>query len=104
MDGTGELVAEQRLDNTQLDELAEAYTGSKATLEPTGNYFPIYDAMDQHLEVTVADPRQTKAVETAEMKNDRLDVKLLAQLCRADIDAESYVSLDANSLKCKDSI
>ena len=91
LDEGGELVAEQRLENDQFDELAEAYAGSKATLEATGNYFAIYDALDQHLDVAVADPRQTKAIGTAEVKNDRLDAKLLAQLCRADMVAESYV-------------
>ncbi len=91
LDESDELVAEQRLKNEHFDELAEAYEGSKATLEATGNYFVIYDTRDQHLDVAVDDPRQTKAIGTAEVKNDRLDAKLLAQLCRADMVAESYV-------------
>jgi transposase len=91
LDEDGELVAERRLENDHFDDIADAYEGSKAALEATGNYFAIYDALDPHLDVAVADPRQTKAIGTAEVKNDRLDAKLLAQLCRADMVAESYV-------------
>jgi len=91
LDDSGELVAEQRINNDQFDEVAEADAGSKAAFEATGNYCSIYDMLSDHLDVQVADPRQTKAIGTAEVKNDRLDTKLLAQLCRADIVAESYV-------------
>ena len=41
--------------------------------------------------MVVADPIQTKAIGYAEVKNDRLNAKLLAQLRRADMIAESYV-------------
>ena len=91
LDEDGEVVAENRLENDELGDLAEAYEGSKAALEATGNYYQIYDDLDEYLDVQVADPRQTKAIGTAEVKNDRLDAKLLAQLCRADMIAESYV-------------
>lgn len=91
LDEQGELVGEQRIENDQFDELAEAYAGSEAALEATGNYYTIYETLSDQLEVKVADPRQTKAIGIAEVKNDRLDAKLLAQLCRADMVAESYV-------------
>jgi len=68
------------------------YAGSKAAPEATGNYYPIYDTLDNHLDVQVADPRQTKGIGTAQIKNDRLDAKLLAQLCRGDMIAESHTS------------
>ena len=91
LDEAGDLVGEQHIDNDQLDELAEAYEGSKAAFEASGNYYAVYDTLNEHLDVQVADPRQTKAIGIAEVKNDRLDAKLLAQLCRADMIAESYV-------------
>jgi transposase len=91
LDEGGDLVAEQRIENDQFDEVADAYAGSKAAFEATGNYYTIYDTLSDQLDVQVADPRQTKAIGTAEVKNDRLDAKLLAQLCRADMVAESYV-------------
>lgn len=91
LDDAGELVGELRIENDQFVEVAEAYAGSKAALEATGNYFAIVDTLEEHLDVQVADPRQTKAIGIAEVKNDRLDAKLLAQLYRAEMIAESYV-------------
>ncbi|WP_276253168.1 IS110 family transposase [Halomontanus rarus] len=66
----------------------------EAAIEATTNYYTIYDTLSHHLDVVVADPCQTKAIGSAEVKNDRLDAKLLAQLRRAGMIAESYVSPD----------
>lgn len=91
LDADGEIVGEQRIENTQIEDLAEAYAGSRACLEASGSYYTIYETLNEQMDVQVADPRQTKAIGIAEVKNDRLDAKLLAQLCRADMVAESYV-------------
>jgi len=94
LDEDGEVAREVRVENANLDSIAREYAGSKAALEATGNYYTVYDTLDEHLDVVVADPQQTKAIGTAEVKNDRLDAKLLAQLRRADMVAESYVPED----------
>jgi len=60
LDEDGAIVAEQRIDNDQFETLAETYAGSKAALEATSNYYTIYDTLDEHLDVQVADPNQTK--------------------------------------------
>lgn len=91
LDDDGKIVEEVRVTNANLDDIAEQYAGSRAAIEATSNYYTIYDTLDEHLDVTVADPRQTKAIGIAEVKNDRLDAKLLAQLRRAEMIAESYV-------------
>lgn len=57
--------------------MVEAYAGSRAAMEAGGNYYTIFETRDELLEVQMADPRQTKAVGTAEVRNDRLDAKLL---------------------------
>ena len=80
--------------NANLDDFAQQYAGSKAAIEATSNYYTIYDRLSNHLDVVVADPYQTKAIGSAEVKNDRLDAKLLAQLRRAGMIAESYVPPD----------
>ena len=49
------------------------YAGSAAAFEASGNDDVTYDTFEDHSEVQVADPRQTKAIDTAEVKNDRLD-------------------------------
>ncbi len=89
-DDTG-VVEEIRVTNANLDEVAEEYAGAKAALEATSNYYTVCDTLDEHLNVVLADPGQTKAIGYAEVKNDRLDAKLLAQLRRAGMIAESYV-------------
>lgn len=43
-----------RLPNDRLDELAEEYAGSNAVIEASGNYRPIYEILDEHLSVTLA--------------------------------------------------
>ena len=91
LDEDGEVDREIRVENANLDEVAEEYEGSQAAIEATGNYYTIYDTLDEYLDVVVADPQQTKAIGVAEMKNDRLDAKLLAQLRRAGMIAQSYV-------------
>jgi transposase len=42
--------------------------------------------------VVVSDPRKTKAIASARIKNDKLDAHMLAQLLRADLLATVYVS------------
>lgn len=91
LDSDGMVDREFRVGNKELCDVAEEYSGSKAAIEATGNYYTVYDTLDEYLDVVVADPQQTKAIGTAEVKNDRLDAKLLAQLRKADMVAESYV-------------
>ena len=91
LDDDGEIDREIRVENANLDEIAEEYAGAKAVIEATSNYYTIYDTLDEYLDVVVADPQQTKAIGIAEVKNDRLDAKLLAQLRRAGMIAQSCV-------------
>jgi transposase len=51
LDEGGDLVAEQRIENDQFDEVADAYAGSKAAFEATGNYYTIYDTLSDQLDV-----------------------------------------------------
>ena len=80
LDSDGEIDREIRVENANLDEVAQQYAGAQAAIEATSNYYTIYDTLDEYLDVVVADPEQTKAIGIAEVKNDRLDAKLLAQL------------------------
>ena len=75
LDEDGEVVGRGSR-RANLDDIAEECTGSKAVIETTGNYYTVYDILDEHLDIVVADPGQTKAIGIAEVKNDRLDAKL----------------------------
>lgn len=94
LDDDDEIHQEVRVANANLDEIAQQYAGCKAVIEATGNYYTIYDTLDEHLDVVVADPNQTKALGVVEAKNDRLDAKLLAQLRSSGMIAASYVPPD----------
>lgn len=94
LDDDGAVVEEVRVANANLDDFAQDYSNAKAVIEATGNYYTIYDTLDQYMDVVVADPGQTKAIGYAEVKNDRLDAKLREQLRRADMVATSYVPSD----------
>jgi len=91
LDDNDEIADEVRVQNANLEEIARQYAGSKAAIEATSNYYTVYDTLDEHLDIVVADPNQTKALGVVEAKNDRLDAKLLAQLRSAGMIAESYV-------------
>ena len=68
LDDDGEIDREIRVENANLDEIAEEYAGAKAVIEATSNYYTIYDTLDEYLDVVVADPQQTKAIGVAEVE------------------------------------
>ena len=91
VDHDGEIQREVRVENANLDALAEEYAGNEAAIEATGNYFTVYDALDEHLDVVLVNPLKTRWIAEADQKTDRADTKKLAQLLRVDMVAESYV-------------
>jgi transposase len=94
VDGDGNLQDELRLPNDRLDELAEQYAGSEAAIEVSGNYRPIYEVLDEHLDVTLANPSKNRLIADATVKTDRLDAKRLAHMLHSGMLAESYVPSD----------
>jgi transposase len=94
VDGDGNLQEEFRLPINRLDELAEEYAGGSAAIEASGNYRPVYEVLDEHLDVTLANPSKNRLIADATVKTDRLDAKRLAHLLRTGMLAESYVPED----------
>jgi Transposase and inactivated derivatives len=90
----GNLQNEIRLPTNRLDDLAEEYAGSEAVIEASSNYRAAYEMLDEHLEVTVANPEKNRLIAEAPAKTDRLDAKRLAHLLHAGMVAESYVPKD----------
>ncbi|WP_227015032.1 IS110 family transposase [Natronorubrum aibiense] len=50
-----------------------------------------YETLDEHMDVTLANPSKTRVIADAKVKTDRVDSKVLAHLLRANLVAESYV-------------
>jgi len=82
------------LPNDRLEELAKQYTGAEAAIEASGHYRPIYEMLDEHLDVTLVNPSKNRIIADAAVKTDRVDAKRLALMLRADMLAESYVPPD----------
>jgi len=74
--------------------LLQSHGETKVVLESTGNlWIPIYDSLIENPanKVILANPRKTKLIAEAKIKNDKLDARVLADLVRADLVAASYV-------------
>ena len=74
--------------------LLQSYGEAKIVLESTGNlWIPVYDNLTENPRnrVILANPRKTRIIAEAKIKNDKLDARILADLVRADLVAASYV-------------
>jgi transposase len=94
MDEAGKIVEEVRVENANLDELAQRYAGAQAAIEATSNYYHIHDTLSEHLDVTVAHPKELNQIANSDKKTDRVDAKELARMVRLNSVPESYVPTD----------
>jgi transposase len=94
IDEAGDLIEEVRVENANLDELAQRYAGSQAAIEATSNYYHIHDTLSEHLDVTVAHPKELTQIADTDKKTDRVDAKELARMLRLGSVPESYVPTD----------
>jgi transposase len=94
MDEAGEIVEEVRVENANLDDLAQRYAGAQAAIEATSNYYHIHDTLSEHLDVTVAHPKELNQIANSDKKTDRVDAKELARMVRLNSVPESYVPTD----------
>jgi transposase len=62
MDEDGEFVEEVRFENANLDDLTQRYAGAQAAIEATSNYYHIHDTLSEHLDVTVAHPKELNQI------------------------------------------
>jgi len=91
MDEAGEIVEEVRVENANLDNLAQRYAGAQAAIEATSNYYHIHDTLSENLDVTVAHPKELNQIADTDKKTDRVDTKELARMVRLNSVPESYV-------------
>lgn len=94
LDAAGELVEEVRVQNANLDDLAQRYAGAAAAIKATNNYYHIYDTLSEHLDVTVDNSGKLKLIANSDKKTDRVDAKELARMSRLDSVPESYIPTD----------
>jgi transposase len=98
-DQDGHMIEELSFQNNaegimQVKQLLATYHEAKVALESTGNLWTrIYDELHKEpsLNVILTNPYKTRIIAEAKIKNDRMDARVLADLVRADLVAESYV-------------
>jgi len=95
LDEQGTSKIERKFMNTPeaLDYFLEHVDGTtEFVLEACGMYEPVYDRIEeQGFSVKVAHPLKTRAIASARIKTDAIDAKVLANLLRTDLVAESHV-------------
>ena len=71
----------------------KAHPDVQVAIESTGNlWIPIYNRLeDEHIHVTLTNPKKTRMIAEAKIKPDRLDARILADLLRANLLSASYV-------------
>lgn len=90
----GDLIEETRVNNEDLEPIAERYAGGEALLEATTNYYYIYDLLSEYLDVKVGHPPKLKAIAQSDKKTDQVDAKELSRLLWLGSVPESYVPTD----------
>ena len=70
------------------------YWPAKAVCESTGNYWVLpYDMLSETgIDMKLANPKNTKVIAQAKLKDDKVDSEALSDLLRSDMISESYVS------------
>ncbi len=91
MDQAGTIVEEVRVENANLDDLAQRYAGTQAVLEATSNYYHIHDTLSDHLDVTVAHSKKNNQIADTDKKTNRVDAKELPRMLQLNSVPESYV-------------
>ena len=95
MDSTGTVLDERRIKNIYIKEYLEEKIPHQthAILEATRNWAFMYDILDQHVDkVSLAHPKELKAIATAAVKTDQIDAKVLAHLARLNFLPTSYAA------------
>lgn len=95
MDSTGKVVDERRIKNLDIKEYLQEVvpTDTHATLEATRNWAFMYDLLDGHVaKVSLAHPKELKAIASAAVKTDQIDAKVLANLTRMNFLPTAYAA------------
>lgn len=108
-DERGSIVEEFRFPNTRegasrLAMILRKHGDARVVLESTGNlWVKLYDRLDEEegIDVMLTNPKKTRVIAEAKIKNDKLDVRLLADLVRADLVARSYVPPKDIRIECR---
>lgn len=96
MDEGGVVLSQDRIANLKGDihsYFAGLPEGSEVVVEATNNWAAFMEWTDDlPIQLKLANPNRTRAIASARIKTDSLDSKILAELLRGDLIAESYLA------------
>lgn len=95
MDQRGQVIDERRIQNVDIVEYLETVVPGEchAILEATRNWAFMYDLLQPHVaQVSLAHPKELKAIASAAVKTDRIDAKVLANLARLNFLPTAYAA------------
>ena len=104
IDENGKIVSKGNFKNIESEILGhfESLTeDTQIVIESMASWYWLYDLLTNHgLSVVISNPKKTKAIASAKIKNDKVDSHMLAQLLRADLISTVHVSsLETRELK-----
>jgi transposase len=95
MDSTGKVIDERRIKNLDIEKYLKEKVPNQthAVLEATRNWAFLYDLLEVHVaKVSLAHPKELRAIATAAVKTDQIDSKVLAHLARMNFLPTSYAA------------
>jgi transposase len=100
----GKIVSKGNFENVQsdiLDYFVSLTEHTRIVIESMASWYWLYDLLTAHgFRVVISNPKKTKAIASAKIKNDKVDSHMLAQLLKADLISTVHVSsLETRALK-----
>jgi len=96
IDESGKVVFRKNLTNQEeliLEYFANLDGPTRIVIESMCSWYWLYDLLTGNgFRVVISNPKKTKAIASAKIKNDKVDSHMLAQLLRADLIATVHVS------------
>jgi len=96
IDENGKIVSKGNFKNIEpdiLDYFVSLADDTRIVIESMASWYWLYDLLTNHgLSVAISNPKKTKAIASAKIKNDKVDSHMLAQLLRADLISTIHVS------------
>jgi len=95
MDHQGHVIDERRIKNEDMNHYLQQVVPqeSHAVLEATRNWAFMHDLLSTHVaKVSLAHPKELKAIAAAAVKTDRIDAKVLAHLARLNFLPTAYAA------------
>lgn len=101
VDESGKDVAKGRIEHATPDafgELVKRFSGCRVAFEATMNWHWLFEILEKHLcpeDIVLANPFKTRIIAEAQVKTDKVDARILAQLLRADLISRVHIPCKA---------